>query len=202
MTKQYYETYWEDQDELEDLGYKWPAIKPFFPEGKHTFLDFGCGTGVLTEKIHAFRPDYKIHGVDISPKALRASKKRIPKGTFQLIRESQHIPFPDRSFDIVLAADVLEHIYDTSTAFSELARVLTPGGTLLISAPYNGKLKMIVAIIFGFEFYFDPMSPHIRHFSPKTLRASIEKTGMKVLQFGYFGRFFPLSRGMFCIATK
>ena len=202
MTKQYYEKYWEHQDELEDLPYKWPTIKHLFPKEPCRFLDFGCGTGVLTAKINALRPDYTICGVDISPKAIQTIKKRIPKGTFRPIHESQHIPFPDKYFDFVLAADVLEHIYDTNAAFSEISRVLVPGGTLLISVPYNGRLKMILAILLGFEFYFDPMSPHIRHFSPKTLTTSLRTAGLQVKKIGYFGRFYPLSRGMYCVATK
>ncbi len=202
MTKQYYDTYWEDQDELSDLPYKWPAIKELFPKGSRRFLDFGCGTGVLTQKIQTIRPEYVLHGVDVSAKALHTIKNRIPQGTFRIIGESQRIPYPNGSFDFVMAADVLEHIYDTATAFSEFARVLKPGGTLLISVPYNGKLKLILAVLFGFEFYFDPTSPHIRHFSPKTLSQCVARVGLQVRKIGFFGRFYPLSRGMFLLAHK
>lgn len=202
MTKQYYETYWENQEELSDLPYKWPVLKNLFPDKAARFLDFGCGKGIITEKIRQLRPKYVIHGVDISPKALTIAKKRIKNGKFKLVNQSQHIPYPANSFDIVLASDVLEHIYDTETAFGELARVLKPGGTLIISVPYNGKLKMIIAILFGFEFYFSPSSPHIRHFSPKTLRACVSNTGLSIKKIGYYGRFYPLSRGMFLAAQK
>lgn len=202
MTKQYYDRYWQDKEELSDLPYKWPAIRTLFPNRSLTFLDFGCGSGVLTTKIHSLHPDYHIFGVDISPKALRATKKRIPPGTFRLITNTQRIPYPDKTFDFVLAADVLEHIYDTATAFSELARVVKPKGTILISVPYNGTLKMLLAVLFGFEFYFDPHSPHIRHYSPKTLSKEVERVGLSVEKIGFFGRFYPLSRGMFLLAHK
>ena len=202
MTKQYYDKYWEDQEELSDLPYKWPALKGLFPDKTLRFLDFGCGKGVITEKIHTIRPGYRIYGVDISSNALAVAKKRIKNGEFRRIDESQHIPYPDNTFDIVLASDVLEHIYDTQTAFRELARVLKPGGTLIITVPYNGKLKMLIAVLVGFEFYFDPSSPHIRHFSPKTLIQCVKNVQLRVNRIGYYGRFYPLSRGMFLLAHK
>lgn len=202
MTKLYYEQYWNDQEELSDLPYKWPVLKKLFPDTNLNFLDFGCGKGTITEKVHLLRPAYSITGVDISQKALTFAKKRIPKATFKIINESQVIPYPDNTFDFVLASDVLEHIYDTKTAFRELSRILKPNGTLLISVPYNGKLKLILAILFGFEFYFDPNSPHIRHFSPKTLKTCVINEGLIVDTIGYYGRFYPLSRGMYLLAHK
>lgn len=202
MTKLYYDKYWEDQEELSDLPYKWPVLKGLFPDKALRLLDFGCGKGVITEKIHLLRPSYTICGVDISSKALIVAKRRIKTGEFRLIDESQHIPYPNNTFDIILASDVLEHIYDTKTAFRELARVLKPGGTLIITVPYNGKLKMLIAVLIGFEFYFDPSSPHIRHFSPKTLTQCVKNTGLHVERIGYYGRFYPLSRGMFLLAHK
>ncbi len=202
MSKAFYETYWSHQDTLSDLPYKWPVLKKLLPEGKKTFLDFGCGKGIITQRILRIRPGYALFGADISQHALAYAKRRIKQGTFRRVAADQHIPYKDNFFDVVLASDVLEHIYDTKTALSELARVLKPGGELIITVPYNGKLKMVIAVLIGFEFYFDPMSPHIRHFSPKTLTSSVTENGLSVTKIGYYGRFYPLSRGMFCIARK
>lgn len=202
MSKQFYESYWEDTEELSDLPYKWPVLRTLFPEGTHTFLDFGCGKGAITKRVAALRPNYTIYGTDISSRALSYAKKTLPNATYSLLSDTQKIPHKDNSFSVVLASDVLEHIYDTKTAFNELSRVLAPGGTLIITVPYNGKLKMLIAILVGFEFYFDPMSPHIRHFSPKTLSKSITDCGLSVERIGYYGRFYPLSRGMFLVARK
>ncbi|MEK7577093.1 MAG: class I SAM-dependent methyltransferase [Patescibacteria group bacterium] len=202
MTKLYYDKYWKDQEELSDLPYKWPILKELLPDAALDFLDFGCGKGVITKKVHELRPAYSISGVDISQKALMVAQKKVPSGTFNVITETQKIPFPTNTFDFILASDVLEHIYDTKTAFQELSRVLKPNGSLLISCPYNGKLKLILAILFGFEFYFDPNSPHIRHFSPKTLSTCVKNVGLTVQKIGYYGRFYPLSKGMYLLAYK
>jgi SAM-dependent methyltransferase len=52
-----------------------------------------------------------------------------------IVGDALCIPFTDRSFDRVIAAEVLEHIVDDRQAISELARVLRPGGTMAVTVP-------------------------------------------------------------------
>ncbi|KKU81366.1 MAG: hypothetical protein UY10_C0059G0002 [Microgenomates group bacterium GW2011_GWA2_47_8] len=203
MSKVFYERYWKCQDILSDFPYKWPIVKKLLPPNSQLkLLDFGCGTGHLLKEVVKIRPDYRIYGVDISTKALEVAKTRVPRGVFRFVSNDQHIPFPNNSFDIILALDVLEHIYDTKTVFTELARVLKPNGMLIITVPYNGKLKLILATLVAFDGYFNPYSPHIRFFNKSTLRRCLTDAKLSPLRFGYFGRFYPLSNGMYAIATK
>lgn len=203
MSKTFYERYWKSQDVLSDFLYKWPVVKKLLPlNAQLKLLDFGCGNGHILGEVVKIRPDYRIHGVDISSKALTVAKRRVPQGKFRLVSDNQHIPFPNNSFDIILALDVLEHIYDTKTAFAELARVLKPNGTLIVTVPYNGKLKFTLATLLAFDWYFSPYSPHIRFFNKSTLRRCLTDAKLSPLRFGYFGRFYPLSNGMYAIATK
>lgn len=203
MSKSFYERYWKHQDVLDDFQYKWPTIKKLLPPNSNIkLLDFGCGTGKVLSEVVNLRSDFQIFGVDVATKALQVAKKRISTGDFRLIRENQKIPFPTNTFDLILALDVLEHIYDTGTAFTELARVLKPKGILIITVPYNGKLKLLLATLVAFDRYFDPYSPHIRFFKESTIRRCLTDAELIPKKFGYFGRFFPLSNGMYVIATK
>ncbi len=203
MSKAFYERYWKCQDLLSDFPYKWPVVKKLLPPNSHLkLLDFGCGTGYVLKEVIKVRPDYRVHGVDISSKALTVAKRRIPRGVFRIVSNNQRIPFPNNSFDIILALDVLEHIYDTKTAFTELSRVLKPNGTLIVTVPYNGKLKLIAAVLLAFDWYFSPYSPHIRFFNKSTLQLCLTDAKLTPLRFGYFGRFYPLSNGMYAIVTK
>lgn len=203
MSKAYYENYWKHEDQLEDFPYKWPVIQKLIPENnKLRFLDFGCGKAAILQKISIIRPNFKIFGIDISDKALSIARLKLPHGVFKLIPETQKIPFPNDYFDFILATDVLEHIYDTQTAFKELARVLKKNGKICITVPYNGKLKIILATIVAFDQYFHPYSAHIRWFSKSSLIWCLKQQNLKPLNFGYFGRFFPLSRGMYVVAGK
>src|SRR6185369_7057776 len=199
----FYERYWIHQEVLEDFSYKWPVIKKVIPVNKKIrILDFGCGKGKIFGELLMLNPQAEIIGVDVSRKALDFTKKKFPKQKFYKISDGDKLPFQTNSFDFIIASDVLEHVYDTENVFSELARILKKNGKILISVPYNGKLKNTLITLFFYEFVFDPYSPHIRFFSKKSLRACLEKVSLKPLHWVYYGRFFPLSNGMYVLAQK
>lgn len=203
MSKTFYESYWKHTDILEDFSYKWPVIQQLLPGDQILrFLDFGCGKAAILCEIANIRPLFKLYGTDISSKAISVAKNKLPKSNFKLLSENQIIPYPNNYFDFILASDVLEHIYDTQTSFRELARVLKKNGKICITVPYNGKLKIIFATILAFDQYFHPYSPHIRFFSKSSLIWCLKQQNLTPLRFGYYGRFYPLSNGMYAIATK
>lgn len=201
--KKYYERYWENQEELEDFHYKWPAVKKFIPKDKAIkLLDFGCGKGAFISEILKINPKLKITGADISNTAIKSLRKKINYLKFVLIKENRKLPFKKGEFDFITALDVIEHVYDTEEILKELRRILKPGGKILISVPYHGLIKNLIISLLFFEINFDPFGPHIRFFTKKSLVKCLEKTGLKPLETGYFGRFYPLSRGMYILAQK
>lgn len=94
-------------------------------------LDAGCGTG--TNLLHLARRG-RACGVDLSPEALRFCRRR---GVSVARASLLALPFGDASFDLVTAFDVLYHrwVEDDQRAMRELARVLRPGGLLLVREP-------------------------------------------------------------------
>ncbi len=201
--KAFYERYWEHEEVLEDFNYKWPVIKKYVPKNqKIKILDFGCGKGKMLGEILEVNPEANIFGVDVSERALTFIKKRFPKQQFKKIEDGEKLPFKTNTFDFIIASDVLEHIYDTENAFSELARILKPEGKILISVPYNGRIKNVIITLFFYEFVFNPYSPHIRFFSRRSLKNCLKKVQLKPKKWGYYGRFFPLSNGMYVLAEK
>ena len=56
-----------------------------------------------------------------------------------MVGDALDLPFPDGSFDRIIAAEVLEHIPDDRAAMAEIARVLRPGGRLAIMVPTAGR---------------------------------------------------------------
>ena len=92
-------------------------------------LDVGCGTGANLEMLADFGA---AEGVDISDEALefcRAKGLKTHKGL------AEKLPFPDESFDIVTALDVVEHLDDDVAGLKEMHRVLKRGGKTLIFVP-------------------------------------------------------------------
>lgn len=101
------------------------VIKP--EEGK-SLLDVGIGTGIFSQQLR--EKGLKITGIDPSEKMLEIAKKRgfeVKKGT------GENIPFPDRTFDFVLAMTSIEFSKEPENFVLELVRVAKPGGKIVIS---------------------------------------------------------------------
>ncbi len=100
-------------------------------------LDVGCGTGVVARLVaERVGPDGAVSGVDGDPGMLRVARTTDPSGSIDW-REAnaEGLPFPDRSFDVVLCSLALMFFADTARAVREMARVVVPGGHVAIGVP-------------------------------------------------------------------
>ncbi len=93
-------------------------------------LDAACGTGRLTRLL--VDAGHDVIGVDSSESMLRRARASIPEAAFQSASLLE-LPFPDESFSIVCCGLAMTHLAGLAPAISELARVLTRPGHLLIS---------------------------------------------------------------------
>lgn len=97
-------------------------------------LDAGMGPGRLLEELD--RRGWMVSGTDVAGEMVARARERVPHAADRLLRaELETLPFPDASFDAVVATGVLEYVPDLSSALGELARVLRPGGLAVVSAP-------------------------------------------------------------------
>jgi ubiquinone/menaquinone biosynthesis C-methylase UbiE len=201
----FYDTWWKKKQSyiMEDFFYKWPIIKKLLPKNKFlTFLDYGCGSGKILEEIIRINPQNKYIGMDVSKEAINRAKKKNPKVKFYLVSDGKKLPLKNKSVDFITALDVVEHVYNTELLFEEFARILKRGGKIIITTPYYGFIKNLMIVLFGFEKIFDPMTPHIRFFTVRTLTKCLKQNNLKIEGVGYFGRFFPIWRAFYTIASK
>ncbi|MDQ3721054.1 MAG: class I SAM-dependent methyltransferase [Actinomycetota bacterium] len=141
-------------------------------------LDLGCGDGRLTKELRAER----LTGADVSKVALARARRRLPEGGFVHVAPDEPLPFADTGFDLVLCAETLEHARDVQLLLSEARRVLRPGGTLAVTTPAHGRLTAVRAVVTGFEKVFDPLSPHLRFFTARSLTGLLDQLGFDVPQ--------------------
>lgn len=103
------------------------------PRPGEKILDVGCGEGYLSEKIASYGAITT--GIDISHTAIARAKIRT-KGKNLEFREldAAKLDYPDASFDKIVSFCAIEHFTDDEKVLSHLARMLKPGGRLLLSA--------------------------------------------------------------------
>ena len=94
------------------------------------FLDAGCGDGRYLAALAGELPPRRA-GCDLSERILETARARVDADLRQANLEA--LPFADAEFDLVLCSQVIEHVLDADLAVAELARVLRPGGRLVIS---------------------------------------------------------------------
>jgi ubiquinone/menaquinone biosynthesis C-methylase UbiE len=140
-------------------------------------LDVGCGDGRLTAELRARH----VTAADVSSVALERARARLPDATLVELEEGAPLPFGDSSFDLALCAETIEHVRDVQLLLSELRRVLEPRGRLAITTPGHGRLTGIDVFVRGFERRFDPLSPHLRFFSRRSLARLLDELGFEVL---------------------
>jgi ubiquinone/menaquinone biosynthesis C-methylase UbiE len=93
-------------------------------------LDAACGTGRFAEFLA--RRGHQVIGVDSSPDMLAHARRRVPDGEFH-VAGLDRLPLPDDSADVIVCALALVHVPRLQPVLAELARVLRPGGDLVIS---------------------------------------------------------------------
>src|SRR5437870_13108125 len=102
-----------------------PLLDAADVSGKMSILDVGCGPGYVSAAA-AERGAIPI-GLDFSEEMIAIAKKKFPGVEFQH-GDAQNLPFPDNSFDRVVANFALLHLANPERAIAEAARVLKPGG--------------------------------------------------------------------------
>jgi SAM-dependent methyltransferase len=140
-------------------------------------LDLGCGDGRLTVELDADG----LTAADVSAEALRRAAPRLAAKRAALVElePDAPLPFDDGSFDLVLCAETLEHVRDVQLLLSELRRVLRPGGRLALTTPAHGRITGLSILFRGFEGRFDPLSPHLRFMTARSLRGLLEEHGFE-----------------------
>jgi SAM-dependent methyltransferase len=139
-------------------------------------LDLGCGDGRLSTELRAAR----LTAADVSAVALGRARRMLADARLVALRPDSPLPFEDCEFDLVLCAETVEHVRDLQLLLSEARRVLAPGGTLALTTPAHSRLTGLAVLVAGFERRFDPLSPHLRFLTRRSLRRLLGELGFEL----------------------
>ena len=108
----------------------WSLLEATNPPPPARALDAACGTGRHAKRLVEL--GHHVVGVDLTPEMLARARSNVPEASF-LRGDVRSVPASDAEFDLVVCALALSHLEDPGVGISELARVLRPGGQLVIS---------------------------------------------------------------------
>jgi ubiquinone biosynthesis O-methyltransferase len=142
-------------------------------------LDVGCGDGVLASALA--RRGARVTGLDTDPQMLAAAHHRAKSESIELrlVRgRAEALPFEGETFDRVVAVTVLCFVRETDRAISEIARILKPGGRLVIGE--LGRWSLWAAIRRAKGWFGAPTWKAVRFHTAKELRSLLGARGLNV----------------------
>lgn len=136
-------------------------------------LDVGCGSGQFLVGMRELGWD--VLGVEPDPEAARIAKERF--GLPVIVAPLEEAGPPNNSFDAITMSHVVEHVHDPIAILRECARLLKPGGKLVVITPNIASLGHRL-----FRTAWRGLEPprHLNLFSPRTLHACAERAGLKI----------------------
>ncbi len=140
-------------------------------------VDIGCGSSRIFEALPGSV------GLDIDRSKLRY---RRPLGNPLVCASLERLPLPDAHFDQVICSQVIEHVPEDPRIFSEFARVLKPGGTLVLGTPdYDRWQWVVVEWVYGWALPGAYAHEHITHYTLDSLRRILDEHGFEVDEHRY-----------------
>lgn len=148
-------------------------------------LDAGCNSGFIVEHLP---PTCIVSGVDVAEHLVAIARTRLARADVAPVEE---LPYEDRSVDVVILGEILEHVYDPVAVLREAKRVARR--LVIGSVPHerskwgpHGKHKP------------DGHAYHVRAFTGRTLRAALEGAGLAPVDVKPFADFYLFTAGVPC----
>lgn len=152
-------------------------------------LEIGCGPGSISKALSQWG-ECQVTGLELDPEAI---KKVAPYCVKVIQADLNSSEWPslldgDERFDVVVAADVLEHLYDPWKALQRIAPLINSDGYLVISLPNVGHAAVMSCLINGdFEYRDTGLldRTHIRFFGVKNIEALFAQANLKIIEARY-----------------
>jgi SAM-dependent methyltransferase len=144
------------------------TLRERLPRAKR-ILEIGCGTGFTLQALAAAAPEAELTGTELFDEGLAVARRRMPDVRLLKV-DAREMPFGAGEFDLVGAFDVLEHIDDDAGALREIARVLEPGGGVIVTVPQHRWLWSAT----------DDYARHERRYTRRQLLDRLRDAGFEV----------------------
>jgi 2-polyprenyl-3-methyl-5-hydroxy-6-metoxy-1,4-benzoquinol methylase len=156
-------------------------------------LDIGCSTG--TWSMHWQARGWATCGIDIDRRHVEIARQNgVDARCCDL--NAERIPFPDESFDLVFAGEVIEHLVDTDAFLAEVARCTKRGGHLIVTTPnlasFENRVRLLLGMYPAWLNYNLQGSGHVRGYTLPVLKQQMRTHGLQAIrQTGNWVPFIP-----------
>lgn len=157
-------------------------------------LDVGCADGMVGKLTG--KPEL-VTGIELNP-ILAAKARRSYERLLEIDLDAPPIPLGDETFDIVVAADVIEHCKNDRAVMGELRRLLRKNGLLVISLPNIAQFIFRFKLLFG-KFDYEKsgvlFEGHLHFYTLKSMKGLVEESGFtikKIFGTGTLYSYFPI----------
>jgi 2-polyprenyl-3-methyl-5-hydroxy-6-metoxy-1,4-benzoquinol methylase len=157
---------------LRAYGELWRQVPDWLGRVPTSLLDVGCGDGLLLEI--ARRAGTEVLGLEVSASLIRLAQQRLGARSVSAAQPAQ---FPPASFDVVTLINVVEHLHSPRQMLQSVARIIRPGGLMLVHVPNFGGLPARLA---GPRWHqIEPLA-HFYYFTRRTLSQMLRECGFGV----------------------
>lgn len=139
------------------------------PPGVQNILDVGCGSAWVAG--HFCPKGIVVYSMDISTvNPVKALELYPFKHHFGIVADVFALPFPEGTFDCIIASEIIEHVPDPRGFLLHLLKVLRPGGVLIVTTPYNEKITYTLCIHCNQP---TPLNAHLHSFTAGKLKSML-----------------------------
>ncbi len=157
------------------------------PYGTSNVLEIGCGAGYTLAHLKRLGKASFIVGIDLVDLGQDKILDEFICGDVE--REIDHLPFDEGFFDVVICADVLEHLIDPWVFVKKLHRYIKRNGLLIASIPNIREIKTLYQIVIKGDFKYVDAGildrSHLRFFCKKNAVALFEQAGFRLEKIGF-----------------
>jgi len=174
------------------------------PPSHLSILDLGCGRGydLINIRDRLIGKTASLFGTELNPEYAEESRRLGIQVSITDLEHSKY-PYPDGTFDLIIANQIIEHTKEIFWIFSECSRILKQNGYMIVGVPNLASLHNRVLMLMGEQpSSIELLGPHVRGITKSGFRRFVEADGIFRIEDVKGSNFYPFPPGVSKILSR